>query len=49
MQTMNGGGEIKIEDGDITPIPFLGTLTPLIPGFSVADAAHGHFHLQRRA
>jgi hypothetical protein len=43
METMNGTGEIKIEDGDITAIPFLGTLTPLIPGFSVADAAHGHF------
>lgn len=43
METMTGGGEIKIEDGDITAIPFLGALTPLIPGFSVADAAHGHF------
>ncbi len=43
METMNGTGEIKIEDGDITAIPFLGALTPLIPGFSVADAAHGHF------
>jgi AsmA-like C-terminal region len=43
METMAGGGEIKIEDGDITSIPFLGTLTPLIPGFTVADAAHGHF------
>jgi hypothetical protein len=43
METMTGGGEIKIENGDITSIPFLGTLTPLIPGFSVADAAHGNF------
>ena len=43
METLTGGGEIKIEDGDITSIPFLGTLTPLIPGFTVADAAHGHF------
>jgi AsmA-like C-terminal region len=43
METMNGSGEVKIDNGDITAIPFLGTLTPLIPGFSVADAAHGHF------
>jgi hypothetical protein len=43
MQTMNGNGEVKISDGDITSIPFLGTLTPLIPGFTVADAAHGTF------
>ncbi len=43
METMTGGGEVKIENGDITPIPFLGALTPLIPGFSVTDAAHGHF------
>ena len=43
MDSMTGAGEVKIENGDITPIPFLGTLTPLIPGFSVADAAHGHF------
>ena len=43
METMTGKGEVKIEDGDITQIPFLGSLTPLIPGFSVADAAHGHF------
>jgi hypothetical protein len=43
METMTGNGEVKIENGDITPIPFLGDLTPLIPGFSVADAAHGHF------
>ena len=43
METMTGGGEVKIDNGDITSIPFLGALTPLIPGFSVADAAHGHF------
>jgi uncharacterized protein involved in outer membrane biogenesis len=41
--SMAGSGEVKIDNGDITAIPFLGTLTPLIPGFSVADAAHGHF------
>lgn len=43
METMTGQGEVKIDDGDITQIPFLGSLTPLIPGFSAADAAHGHF------
>jgi AsmA-like C-terminal region len=43
MESMTGTGEVKIDNGDITPIPFLGALTPLIPGFSVADAAHGHF------
>jgi hypothetical protein len=43
METMTGGGEVKIDNGDITQIPFLGALTPQIPGFSVADAAHGHF------
>ncbi len=43
MESMAGSGEVKIENGDITSIPFLGTLTPLIPGFTVADAAHGHF------
>jgi len=43
METMTGGGEVKIENGDITQIPFLGALTPLIPGFSVADAAHAHY------
>ena len=43
MESMTGNGEVKIENGDITQIPFLGALTPLIPGFSVADAAHGHF------
>ncbi len=43
MESMAGSGEIKIDNGDISQIPFLGALTPLIPGFSVADAAHGHF------
>ena len=43
METMAGKGEVKIENGDITQIPFLGSLTPLIPGFSIADAAHGNF------
>jgi hypothetical protein len=43
METMTGSGEVKIDNGDITQIPFLGPLTPLLPGFSVADAAHGHF------
>jgi len=47
METMTGGGEIKIDNGDITQIPFLGSLTPLIPGFSVADAAHGHFTVNK--
>ncbi len=43
MEVMSGAGEAKVDNGDITPIPFIGTLTPLIPGFSVADAAHGSF------
>jgi hypothetical protein len=43
METLDGGGEVKISNGDITQIPFLGSLTPLIPGFTDADAAHGHF------
>jgi len=43
METMNAAGEVRVENGDITQIPFLGALTPLIPGFSAADAAHGHF------
>lgn len=47
METMTGGGEVKISDGDITPIPFIGTLTPLIPGLTVTDAAHGHFTTAR--
>ncbi len=47
METMTGNGEVKIDDGDITAIPFLGALTPLIPGFSVADAAHGKFTITK--
>lgn len=47
METLTGSGEVKIDDGDITAIPFLGTLTPLIPGFSVADSAHGHFTITK--
>jgi hypothetical protein len=47
MDTMTGTGEVKIDNGDITSIPFLGTLTPLIPGFSVADAAHGNFTITK--
>jgi hypothetical protein len=43
METLGGGGEVKIVDGDITQIPLLGSLTPLIPGFSAADEAQGHF------
>jgi hypothetical protein len=42
-ESMNGGGEVNVENGDITQIPFLGSLTPLIPGFTAADAAHGDF------
>ncbi len=47
MQTMNGNGEVKISDGDIIGIPLLGTLTPLIPGFTVTDAAHGNFTVNK--
>jgi hypothetical protein len=43
MRTMTGKGEAHVDDGDITQIPLLGGLTPLIPGFSAADAAHGKF------
>ncbi len=43
MASMNGGGEVKIEHGDIAQIPFLGSLTPLIPLLSAADAAHSNF------
>ena len=43
METMSGGGEVKISNGDIAEIPFLGSLTPLIPLLSAANAAHGHF------
>jgi hypothetical protein len=47
MQTMTGNGEVKIENGDITPIQLIGTLTPMIPGFTVADAAHGDFTISK--
>jgi len=43
LDSMTGSGEVKIENGDITQIPFLGALTPMIPGFTIADAAHGNF------
>jgi hypothetical protein len=43
MQTLDGKGEVKIENGDIAQIPFLGSLTPLIPLLSDADAAHSDF------
>jgi hypothetical protein len=49
LDTMTGMGEVKIEDGDITQIPFLGALTPMIPGFSIADAAHGNFTVAKGA
>jgi hypothetical protein len=47
MASMKGGGEVKIENGDITAIPLLGSLTPLIPLFSAADAAHAHFTVDK--
>ncbi len=47
METMTGKGEVRVEDGDITQIPFLGSLTPLIPGFTAADAARGHFTIAK--
>jgi hypothetical protein len=47
METMGGSGEVTIENGDITQIPFLGELTPLIPGFTIADAAHGNFTISK--
>ncbi len=43
LASMNGQGNAVVGDGDITGIPLLGSLTPLIPGFSAADAAHGNF------
>ena len=43
LASMDGKGEAKIENGDIAQIPLLGSLTPLIPGFSAADAAHADF------
>ena len=47
MASMDGKGEVKVYDGDITAIPLLGSLTPLIPLFSVADAAHSHFTVDK--
>jgi hypothetical protein len=47
MQTLDGHGEVKIENGDIAQIPFLGSLTPLIPLLSDADAAHATFTANR--
>ena len=43
METLDGKGDVKIENGDIAQIPFLGSLTPLIPLLSAADAAHAPF------
>jgi hypothetical protein len=43
METLDGTGDVKIENGDIAQIPFLGSLTPLIPLLSAADAAHAPF------
>ena len=43
LASMTGNGDASVDDGDITGIPLLGSLTPLIPGFSAADAAHGTF------
>ena len=43
LPSMTGKGKADVVDGDITPIPLLGSLTPLIPGFSSADEAHGQF------
>jgi hypothetical protein len=43
MTSMTGKGEVRIDDGDIIAVPLLGSLTPDIPGFSTADAAHGKF------
>jgi hypothetical protein len=47
LATMDGRGEVKVSDGDITAIPLLGSLTPQIPLFSVADAAHSHFTVEK--
>jgi hypothetical protein len=49
IETMSGSGDVKIDNGDITPIQLIGSLTPLIPGFTVADAAHGHFTVAKGA
>ena len=47
MATMDGSGEVKIENGNIAQIPFLGSLTPLIPLLSAADAAHAPFTVNK--
>ncbi len=47
MGTLSGGGDVHVVDGDITQIPLLGSLTPLIPGFSDADEAQGHFKVDK--
>jgi uncharacterized protein involved in outer membrane biogenesis len=43
--SMTGKGTVHVDDGDITSIPLLGSLTPFIPGLSAADAAHGDFSI----
>jgi len=45
LASMTGQGDASVDDGDITGIPLLGSLTPLIPGFSAADAAHGTYQI----
>ena len=47
MQSMDGTGDVKIENGQIWQIPFLGSLTPLIPLLSEADAAHASFTVNK--
>jgi len=49
METMTGKGEVRVEDGDITYIPFLGTLTPVLPLFTAADGAHGDYTVSKGA
>jgi hypothetical protein len=43
MPSMSGKGNADVTDGDIIGIQLLGSLTPLIPGFTAADEAHGRF------
>jgi uncharacterized protein involved in outer membrane biogenesis len=43
MTSLTGKGTANVDDGDITSIPLLGSLTPFIPGLSAADEAHGGF------
>lgn len=47
LDSMTGTVDAKVENGDITQIQFLGSLTPMIPGFSIADAAHGNFTISK--